>query len=296
MIADLLRPAVAGYPTDYVVARVRGRQARRLSGASDEEIWRAFTAELAWLHRQLQPSLAQALSPLFALFELKTIVLAIRNRALDRGHAVRTVLAESLLSDRVQAPLRDSPDLAATVDRLVAALRQLAAPFGELAAAYADDQLHGFEDALMRIYLEQTAAAAMHPDVARFVASVVDARNLLLLHKRQRWNVSKEGPLITGGTIAPDRLAAAVTREDPAALDALVRQLTRRRGAARERALETTLLDGITARVRPLRRNSDPVAVILWYVWQLYVQARNASLMHHARDVAPDALTRELMQ
>lgn len=296
MIAELLRTDRAGYPTDYVIARVRGRQGRPLSGTSDEEIWRALTSELAWLHGQVDPSLAARLSPLFALFELKTIVLAVRNRAIDRAPAVRAVLERSLLNEQLQAALRDASSLAAAIDGVVAALTRVAAPFGELTGAYAGDQLRGFEDALIRIYLEQAAAARLHPAVRRFVAAFIDARNVLLLHKQLRWNLVNGVRFIAGGTIAPGLFSAALRRGDPAAVAALVRQITGRRARVSQSALETTLLDGISRTIRPLRRHSEPAAVILCYVWQLYVRARNLSLIHHARDVEPDALTREVMQ
>ena len=311
MLSELLRKNGTGYPADYVIARIRGRRTRFAAdrpalvtqaarrGTSDEEIWRVVTGEFAWLHRQLTPDWRDAVAPLLALFELKTIVLAIRNTAIDRQLAVRTVLERSLLSDPVRRAVADAPDVRAAVDALVIPLTRLAAPFGELATAYADDQLRGFEDTLMRVYLEQAAAAPLHPAVRAFLVSFIDARNVMVLYKQLRWNMASGDRFIAGGTLAPDVFEGARARRDPAAVDALVTHVTRRHGrgaAGREQALETVLLNSLTTRVDRARRDGDGVAAIVAYLWRVYVQARNLSILHHAGDVDAEAVQRELVQ
>ena len=53
--------------------------------------------ELAWLHTQMNRELRETFAPLFALFEIKTIVLCLRNRAIGRtGEITRLLAAERL--------------------------------------------------------------------------------------------------------------------------------------------------------------------------------------------------------
>lgn len=298
MLTDLLRRDGEGYPEDYVVARVRGRRARVISGSSDAEIWQGLTRELAWLHREMPPALARTVAPLVALFELKTMVLAILNTAIDRRITVRAVLEHSLLDDSIRAALRTAPDVKAAVAGLVAALARLEAPFGELTRAYADDQLRGFEDALVRVYLERASAQPLHPEVRRFLAAFIDARNVMLLYKQLRWNPPGPEPFVAGGTIAPADFEQALAGGDPAAVDRFVAQVTRRwlpRALVSERALETLLLTSLTRRLDAARRHGDAAGVVLSYVWRLSISARNASLTHHARDVDAATLQRELV-
>ena len=308
MVADLLRHGRDGYPTEYLVARVRGRRAALAraqrsqaigAATSDEEIWSDLTREFDWLHRQMSAHLRDTLAPLFGLFELKTMVLAIRNTAIDRRLTVRRVLQHSLLADHARRALHDAPDGAAAVAALVAALTAVTPAFGTLATTYADAQLRGFEDALVRVYLQEVAAARLHPAVRAFVASFIDARNIVLLYKALRWDVGRTDQFIAGGTLDVSVFTEARARQDAAAVDALSARVARRTPrslAPSEPALETALLNGLTALLNSRRRDVDDVDVMVAYIWRVYVNARNRSLLHHARDVDEGVLGREVLQ
>ncbi len=112
-----------GYPTDYVVARVRARRtalthdwraagARRASlAASDEAIWDGLLQEFEWLYLQMDRPMRARLAPVFALFELKTIVLCLRNASAGRPDEIERLLGHSLLADRVRDALRAGPQI-----------------------------------------------------------------------------------------------------------------------------------------------------------------------------------------
>ena len=89
---ELLRDIASdGFPTDYVIARVRARRAaltrewraelarKAAPSASDEAIWDGLLGEYAWLYGQMDGRMRARLAPVFALFELKTLVLCLRN-------------------------------------------------------------------------------------------------------------------------------------------------------------------------------------------------------------------------
>jgi len=93
---QLLRDITSdGFPTDYVIARVRARRAsltlesqavlarKAPPSTSDEVIWDGLLAEYAWLYEQADTRMRVHLAPVLALFELKTLVLCLRN--IDAG-------------------------------------------------------------------------------------------------------------------------------------------------------------------------------------------------------------------
>ncbi|MGB5105019.1 MAG: V-type ATPase subunit [Steroidobacteraceae bacterium] len=267
-------------------------------GASDEGIWGALLGEFEWLYRQMNRALRERFAPVFVLFELKTIVLCVRNKAARRSAEIERLLEPSLLSDSLRQALSRPPDVGATV---AAATQLLAARAGELAsleAAYAEDGLRGFEDGLMRGYLTHVAAGRMHPVIRAFFASFIDLRNVMILYKHLRWEIEGAAQFIPGGSLEASRLEQVAARGQLAGLDEFAQVVTGTTAlpaAASEGALESVLLGSMTAQVREAGRWGGEVEVILDYLWRSYVQARNLALLKHAGDLGADALRRELI-
>lgn len=254
--------------------------------------------EFDWLHSQMDRSLRARYAAVFALFELKTIVLCLRNKAIERAAEVDRLLARSLLAESVQRALRSGAQTSATVDAVVGALAAVHEGFRELETAHAEEGFRGFENALTRIYLQQIAAERLSPVIRQFFAVFIDMRNTMLLYKQLRWGVGEKSRFIAGGSIAPERFEQALALKDHASLDALVKAATGLPSvpaAANEGALETVLLRTITKRLHEVGRTTEGDGLILDYLWRLYVHARNLALLHHARDVARETLEQELI-
>ncbi len=304
------RNAAGGFPTDYLVARVKGRRTTLVADwpalvarglppdMSDERIWEALLRELEWLHDQMNQALGDTFAPLFALFELKTIVLCLRNRAAGRTIDVERLLGRSLLADEVRGILLRGPDVRSTVGTLARTLACTAEACGELETAYDNGHLKGFENGLMRVYLQQVAAAGLHPAIRRFFVAFIDLRNVMLLYKHLRWGLGDDEPFISGGSLEWSRLQDVRARRDEAGFDALVKQVTGLRrvsAAAADRSLETVLLASMTRRLDALCRESDDIGLILAYAWRLYAQARNLAVLHHGAGLDRPTLERELI-
>src|SRR5688572_11904299 len=179
-VRSLLRDdAGAGYPPGYVLARLHGRrpawagvqQTGTASGAdgSDDQIWARFLDELNWLFRQMDARLREANAPLFGLFEMKTIVLCLRNASLDRVEAQQRLLERSLLSAPLRGILGQRRHVGAIVAALGGALGGLSRAFADLDSRYFEAGLKGCEDALMRIYLEAVADTRVAPPARHFL-------------------------------------------------------------------------------------------------------------------------------
>lgn len=289
--------ATDGFPTDYLLARIRGRATALISDwqyllagglapdASDERIWEAFLAELQWLHAQMNRGLRAQFAPLFALFEIKTIVLALRNKAIRRTAQMERLLARSLLAGDVKESLLRAMDVRAAI----AALSE------PLASVYDEGNLPAFEDALMRISLQDTAAKNLDPVMKEFFVLFIDLRNVMLLYKHLRWGIAEPSLFIAGGSVELPRLQEI---HDSAGLDELVTSVTgieSAPAAAGEGALETILLRSMTRRLMKMRRMTDGAGLIVVYVWRLYVQTRNLAVLHHGAELDPQTLERELI-
>lgn len=285
-----------GFPTGYLIARIKGRGTtlitdwRRLIDhgplpeASDERIWEALLLrELAWLHTQMNRKLRETFAPLFALFEIKTIVLCLRNRAIGRAGELAHLLERSLLADDVKAILLRGPDVRSTIAALD--LPQ-------------DEDLPAFETRLMHVFLEDVAGLALEPALKVFFTEFIDLRNVMLLYKHLRWSLAGRCRFISGGSMELSLFEEIAQQRDDAAFDALLKRVTGLATvsvAASEGALETILLRSMTKRLLKSRHEAGDLALIVAYIWRLYVQARNLAVLHHGTRIEQRTLERELI-
>jgi hypothetical protein len=300
--------AADGYPTDYLVARVRGRRAALLAVerrgrtappvASDEAIWDELLGEFDWLRRQMNPRMRAIFAPVFTLFGIKTLVLALRDKAAERHAAVERLLRHDLFGDELRDALVRAPDAGTAVTAIAEAFAGGSGDGGGLAAAYAEGGLKRFESRLTRDFLAGVMATRPHSAVRRFFVAFIDLRNVMTLYKHLRWGIHDASAFVPGGTVPVPRLADASSRGDTACLDACIGEIT---GGAvptatvGEVALESRLLSRLTQRLHKAGREGDDCELVLDYAWSVYIRARNRALRLHAGDAAAATLERELI-
>lgn len=311
MLSRLLRDIASdGYPTDYLLARVHARRAVVTAewgairagglpvGVTDDVIWERFLRELGWLRSQVNRQLRASLDPLFGLFELKTVVLCLRHKAVQRNAEIAQLLAASQVADALRRALSQDADVATAVASVAVALQPADGEAGSLQRSYAEAGLKGFETRLTRNYLGCMSEARLRPPVRGFFAAFVDLRNLMTLYKQLRWEVADAEAFLPGGTIAVARLQRIGAARDTAGLDQLVREIVGRAApplATTEGSLETILLGSLSRRIRSLGREEDPVGTVLDYAWRVYIHARNQSVLLHAGHMHSAGLEKELV-
>lgn len=311
MIGELLRDIASdGYPTDYLLARVRARRAaltaewsairaRGLAaGVTDDVIWERFLRELGWLRNQEDRRLRTSVDPMFGLFELKTVVLCLRNKAVQRNADIARLLAASQLADALRRTLLHARDVPEAVASIAVALEPAADDASSLRRSYAEAGLKGFETRLTRKYLGSMCSARLRLPVRDFFASFIDLRNLMTLYKQLRWEIADAEAFMPGGTIDIPRLQRISAARDMAGLDLLVREVAGRAApplATAEGSLETILLGSLSRRIRSLGRGEDPVGMVLDYAWRVYIHARNQSLLLHAAHLDSAGIEKELV-
>jgi len=316
---ELLRPMESrGYPTDYLLARIKGRRLELISdwrslaaadplealrtgryigvsgGAPEAAVWMKFLTELDWLYRQMDERVRDRFAPVFFWFELRTLLISLRFLRGGDGRKVTELLATSLLAERVKRVLKGKAN--AAVDALISRLKAVAERCWRLRGIYRDVGAREFEDQLLAFYLEQVAGAAPQPLIGEFFRALIDMRNLLILYKRLRWNIGKPAAFVKGGDIGRSKLRNIAERGELAEVTQLILSLPGmgEPPASREN-VEHLLLGWLTRRVRRWGREPADVGPILDYLWRCYLEALNLGLLIHGRGMEPELLAGEVV-
>lgn len=302
---NLLRMmASPGYPPDYLVTRIMVRRAALIGGwqpllaghlppgLAEEDLWHDLLAELSWLYTQMNPPLRQVFAPVFSLFELRTLTLCLRHKATGEDEIVRGLLSRSLLAAPVKKALRDGASLSESVAALDRVLRARTPFFRELEVAFSSGGLQALESALLRCFLAGAGAISLHPLVEHLLRRLSDLRNLLLLNKQQRWQLSAPLSFFEGGYIAEMRLRSFSRAQDPALLPPPYERLD---PAATAAQWEAEILRSLTGELRRRARLTPTVGPLLDYLWRRYIEVRNLGVLLLGADLGRESLAAEVV-
>lgn len=315
----LKQPVYEGYPTEYLLARIRGRRARQISGLRPSGVepslspaspaWRAapgeptatearekLRAECLWLYRQMNDGLRETFAPLFLWFELRTILLCVRFRRGGEREPAAGLLGASLLAERVQRVLTGAGEPVAVIDELAGLLAAVAGECHDLGKVYRQRGGRAWEERLVTVCLERLTAPPLHPVLREFFRALVDAINLAALAKQLRWQLQVPPAFVRGGEIAPERLAKVAAEGSPTGFATLIASLP---GMGRLPAVpsnpEPLLFAWLTRRVRKLAREPRGIGLIVDYLWNYVVEARNTGLIFHGAALERATVQAELI-
>lgn len=307
-----------GYQRDYLLARIKGRRRylvenwRALLAAPDplaavaatpyrpgpapgteEVIWSGLLREFAWLYSQMEQNTRTVFAPFFLYFELRTVILCLRQRLAGDERRIAELLRFTLLSPQVQRVLREENDLSLAVGELSGLFARLAEPFKGLRRAFHEGGLAGFEERLTTLYLEHVADGRHQPVIGGFFHRLIDVRNAVALAKHQRWRTSLLPSFIRGGRIgeAPFQEAAKT-----GGVGTILRRLAGTEAELTATNLESLLLGRLTRQVRRMGRESTETGCILDYLWRIAVEARNLSLLVHGVQLERNVISGELVR
>lgn len=301
------REAGEGYPREYLLARVKARRGKLIDdwrpllaggmppGLSEDDLWQDLLQEFDWLHRQMNAKLRNIFAPVFAVFEIDTLILCLRNLAAGRRESNARILAFSLLPKKIKEILSHQENLTGALAALAAVWPGERKNLDNLARIQVERGTKGVEEELLRLHLESTVPATLHPLVRRWLVRLIDRRNMLVLFKHLRWHLATPPRFIQGGAIPPQKLAGLLEQGETSALAGPLRI---RPGPGQELTgswLESQLLRKISLDLRRAGRDPEGVGVILDYLWRRYLEAVNFRLLLRARDVPPDRLAAELL-
>ncbi len=303
----LKSPAFPGYPTAYLLPRLRARKGRLTGdwqalldhgfppGVSEENLWRDLLKENAWLFRQMNCKLRRLFAPVFTFFEIRTLLLGLRNRMARESGRVEELLEWSLLDEQVLKPLRNSQEEATAMAGLAGQLSREAPEFTPLPHCAEARELKPFETALARCMLGYAAVTGRHPLVEAFLRQQIDLRNLLALAKHRRWQLENLPELLAGGRLPLPKLASLVQTGNLLAVNRLIKKHLGVTTGLTEAGLENALLRGVSQTIRQQAREHEEAGPVLEYLWRRYLETRNLGVLLHGRGLPRETLAAELI-
>ena len=310
-----------GYPSAYLLSRVRGRRSRlirdwrpliyeaspfdHLASAlyqgfvrerTPEGMWRALLLEHCWVHGQMDEETRRAFSPYFLYAELRTVFICLRSLQGDKAQKAGEVLGASLLSDDVKAVLREG-EISAALVGLEALCKALSPAFAGLAAVYEEKGLREVEHILIDRYLAFVLQLALHPVMRGFFVRLIDSRNILALYKALRSGVPGSGQFLAGGMVPVERMTDLLEKEDIQEITVLIRKATGLAITSPDPTqVEVALYRGITRYLKGEGRDPLEAALILDYLWRCQLEVMNLSMLLAGKDLERDEAAAELVR
>jgi vacuolar-type H+-ATPase subunit C/Vma6 len=314
-------PDYRGYPTEYLLARTRGKRAylikdwdkliytpepseyllstrygRLMSQYAEDGAWIQALNEYHWFYFQMNKKLRSIFRPFFLYHEISTIVHCLRYKLEeDTGTDREMVLFFSLLSERIKKILMMDADLPSTLkalDKLYSSPDYKKTKLGEL---FSVEGLKGVEQKITGICLNEIIRSRLHPVMKSFFETLVDAINIMTIYKFLRWNIRTESLLVEGGSIRSSTLKRLIRTGGNPDITEFIKERT---GLGTEELtasrIENRLHRGITKKARVLKRDGSDIGTILDYLWKCSTEARNLGILLHGKNIDRDVLREEL--
>lgn len=312
----LQEPPQRGYPTDYLIARLKGRRTyfigdyrpillsdrpyEELSGTgyndfiirhSKEGPWRRLLSEYMWVYHQMNGRLRAAFRPYFLYHELRTISTCLRyKKRTGREEDISGILCGSLLSDEVRDVLTLSPDLPTAIKGVKNIFQRLSDGFRIIEDSFVKYGLAGAEAVLSDTFLEYMAGVKTDEVIRRFFRCIIDSRNILTLYKNKRWQIEGRLSLIRGGGLS-DVLNIKKETDIITLVKKLIGILITEASSTR---IETALTNGLLRLTRKMERDFPDTGLILRYLNSCYIEAVNLSLILYGGRLERERLEDEI--
>ncbi|HYQ48378.1 MAG TPA: V-type ATPase subunit [Thermodesulfovibrionales bacterium] len=319
---DLLEyPEDRGYPTDYLLSRIKGRRgllirdwrplvydaapleslsSSRYRGLisikSPDAVWRYLVQEYRWVYVQMNGSLRRIFYPFFLYTELRTIFICLRHAKEKSEWRRDDLLATSLLSEEIKTVLSTSVDFSAAIAEIERIFQAVSPNFVGLTKLLDEEGLRGVEQRLTNTYLVHTMGTDLHPLIRDLFKRIIDSRNIMSLFKYQRLD-SKAAPVfIPGGSITVARLQEIIKKGDTFAVTTLIRELTGiKADTPNPTQIESSLYKGITKFLRKTGKHPFGAEPIMDYLWRCSIEAMNLGVLFYGKDLERDIVTAELV-
>ncbi|MGD1074834.1 MAG: V-type ATPase subunit [Thermodesulfovibrionales bacterium] len=311
-----------GFPTEYLLSRIRGRRAHLITDwrpliadvslleylsssryrgfvtdRSPDGIWKSLLREFRWVYSQMNRSLRGIFTPFFLYSELKTLFLCLRFLKNKKAGRSDEILSVSMLSENMKKVLKGSQDITSAAAGIERLFLSLSSGFQGLAEDIDPLGLRGIEQRLPHRYLVHIMQSDPHPLLKVFFIRLIDSRNIMSLYKYLMLEAENVPSFIPFGSIAETRLTEALDKHTSSGIASMIHRLT---GITVDVAdmtrVENALYRGITRFLRKAGKDPLGIGLLLDYLWRCSIEAMNLSLLLYGRDLERDAMTEELIQ
>lgn len=310
-----------GYPTEYLLSRVKGRRAYLitdlkplLSAAtpleylaytrykaliterSAEVIWRHLLKEFRWVYLQMNGELQDIFWPFFTYSELRTLFFCLRYKAGKKDGKIEDLLAFSLLSERIKKILINSENIISAIKGIEKVFQSLSDKFKDFEKIFTKDGLKGVEQRLTDISLEYIIESKPHPLIRDFFIRIIDSRNIIALYKHLRWEMKVAPYFISGGRISKAKLIEILNKENIFGVLSLIQTLTGIRIQKPDATnIEKSLYKGITQFLKRAGREPLGIGLILDYLWKCSIEAMSLSILLYGSNIDRETTEAELI-
>lgn len=279
MIRLLQQPRSAGYPTDFLLARLRGKRQHlaesRSAGGSDNR-WSDLQDDFQTVFAAMEKGLRRRFAPCFLYFELRNLQMILRTVSSHDQQQLEQLGRHSLLQRRLLAQLQqseESVDAFAVIDRWLSPLIPGWEPLAEIYTQ------HGFrpaEEKLTETVLRHFADSRLTPEMTSFITGLIDMRNLLAAARCLRWELDVLS-LVNGGSQINRQLEMAMRKDGVNGLKQILEHQVSE-GVEDLAHLERVLQLRISRQLASLARDPLGFGLILDYLWQRYQAFRSSGL------------------
>ncbi len=308
-----------GYPEDYLMARIRGRQGLFLkewdklllnpdissfltsshySGIhSSEEIRERYLKEVNWIYFQMNRNLRHIFKPYFIYSELETLLTCLRyHQGKEVSAEVARVLVFSLISDRIKNRLFSKADIPEFLSILEKIPPFKASGLPGLIDIYISEGMPGVERTITVRLLQYTVHSDTHPVINRFFSSFIDSLNIITLYKFLRWSIESSPVFISGGSINNSILDRVLKSQDMMEVIELVyRQTGIRAEGTGVPNIRSILEKGLTKKIKTMRQESPNIGLILHYLWRFSMETKNLSIILRGKSIDRNLVMGEMV-
>jgi len=280
----LLDLTTAGYPRDFLLARLHGRRQRRSrrTGRMGEPLtdpWSTRQKELCWIYKTMDQKTRREFGLCFLYFELRRLLIALRRLAGQSREGLEQLKREPLLNRQLVRSLQGAATVVDAARRLDAALTEKNRPAPRLEQIFLEQGGRKMEEHLVNLFFCFSLSREHKAPLRHFFAQLIDLQNLLALLKSQRWELPEPPVLLPGGTYTPQQWQVLLRPGQELKL----RQTVKRLSGSAEFSAES-VEHAVSGRIlRSLHRQARSVPdpfLILYYLWAGYLQTRNLGLQH----------------
>jgi vacuolar-type H+-ATPase subunit C/Vma6 len=314
-------PEDRGYPTEYLLARIRGRRTyfiddwNKIVFHADpltylnsthygdfirdhgvNGVWMRLLKEYRWVYFQMNRDMREIFQSFFTYSEIRTLIACFRYKK-ERGTTaeIETLLTHSLLVKKIRAILLMSPDSSSAIEAFGKKFISRQKTSDRLETIFLDRGLAGVEEKLNRLFFSDTDVSDQHPVIKNFFSYLIDAKNIIALYKYLRWNISTDLQFINGGSIRTSILSGLLMSRDMVLLTGLLEKMIRKGiDELNASTIENILYSALTERIRSVAGTNEDVELILDYLWRSYIEAQNLSIILHSRNMERDTVREAL--
>ena len=286
MWALLLEPKTDGYPSDFLLARLRGRR-RELAdvGSSRQrelvDPWSLLQDELCWLFKNMNRKMRQEFGYCFLYFELRRLLNALRRLSGRSREGLTRLAVQSLLNRDLTRQLQAVEEVVDAVRLLDVLLEQESGVAPQLENILAEQGYRQMEEQLTNLFFLAVVKQTQSPALRGYFGSLIDLHNLLSILKARRWKLSETATLLAGGAHSPEQWQVLLRVGREPQLHKAIGRISGVEGFDAE-SVEHALLGKIHHTLHRQARAEPEAFLFLDYLWERYLQARNLGLQRWA--------------